>query len=430
MRVVNSRKGESVSAKRRQPVKGKPGIYVSINAQGQKRYEFTYRDSDGKQRWQTVEGGIRAAERAKADVMARMGKGEKVAPMRKLTFSVAASAYMKSAESKLRPTTIALYGSAIRNHLNPAWENRKLDSIDVNAVADLIEGMQKAGKKAWTIRSVLTVASRTFDHASRRLGWAGSNPVKQLDRSERPRSDQRDRRILDRDELAKLIDAADAPYGLLIALSAGTGMRLGECLGLTWRFVDFDAATATIRFQLDREGELVEPKTEGSKRTVELPSPVVSGLRELKVRTSKSGPADLVFQSERGEGIDRRSLRRALTAAIKASGIDTDTQRAPSFHDLRHSFASAFIGAGGDLVELSSHLGHASPAITASTYSHEFERAARSAERRERIEGLFGGALETSLETDGDSNGQQTGNGEAGKPASVHQIAARRSSAQ
>jgi integrase len=381
------------TAKRRQPVKGKPGIYVSVNASGQKRYEFTYRDSDGKQRWQTVEGGIRAAERAKADVLARMGRGEKVAPMRKLTFSTASAAYLKSAESKLRPTTIALYGSAIRNHLNPAWETRKLDSIDVNAVAELIESMQKAGKKAWTIRSVLTVASRTFDHASRRLGWAGNNPVKQLDRSERPRSDQRDRRILDRDELGKLIDAAESPYGLLFALSAGTGMRLGECLGLTWRRVDFDAGTATVTHQLDRSGSLAEPKTERSKRIVELPAPVLSGLRALRLASPSSGPADLVFQSERGEGIDRRSLRRALTAAIKGSGIDTDTQRAPSFHDFRHSFASAFIGAGGDLVELSSHLGHASPAITASTYSHEFERAARSDERRQRIEGLFGDAL-------------------------------------
>lgn len=382
------------TAKRRQPVKGKPGIYVSVNASGQKRYEFTYRDSDGKQRWQTVEGGIRAAERAKADVLARMGRGEKVAPMRKLTFSAAAAAYLKSAESKLRPTTIALYGSAVRNHLNPAWETRKLDSIDVNAVAELIESMQKAGKKAWTIRSVLTVASRTFDHASRRLGWAGSNPVKQLDRSERPRSDQRDRRILDRNELGKLIDAAESPYGLLFALSAGTGMRLGECLGLTWRRVDFDAGTATITHQLDRSGSLAEPKTERSKRTVELPAPVLSGLRALKLASPRSGPADLVFQSERNEGIDRRSLRRVLTAAIKGSGIDTDTQRAPSFHDFRHSFASAFIGAGGDLVELSSHLGHASPAITASTYSHEFERAARSEERRKRIDSLFGEALD------------------------------------
>jgi integrase len=420
-------------AKRRQPVKGKPGIYWSENAAGKKRHEFTYRDSDGKQRWETVEGGIRAAERAKADKLARMGKGEKVRPMPKLTFSVAAAAYLKSEEAKLRPATVQLYRSAIKNHLNPAWKDRKLDTIDVDAVALVIEDMQKAGKKAWTIRSVLTVASRVFDYAARRKRWAGRNPVKQLDRNERPRSDQRDRRILTRDELGKLIEAAPDGFDLLIALSAGTGMRLGECLGLTWRFVDFDAGTVTIRYQLDREGNLADPKTEKSKRTIELPSPVLSGLRQWKLRSPNSGPADLVFHGdagESGEAIDRRTLRRELTAAIKASGIDTETERAPSFHDFRHSFASAFISAGGDLVELSSHLGHSSPAITASTYSHDFERAARSDERRKRIEGMFGSALETSVETEDGSSPHQPADTEASKPASVHQIADRRSSAQ
>jgi integrase len=397
------------TTKRRQPVKGKPGIYVSVNASGQKRFEFTYRDSDGKQRWQTVEGGVRAAERAKADVLARMGKGQRVAPIHNLTFAVASERYLKSAESSLRPATVALYSSALRNHLVPVWGKRKLDAITVDDVARLIESMQKAGKKAWTIRGVLTVAGRTFDYSSRRLGWAGQNPVRALDRSERPRSDQRDRRILDSEELGKLIDAAESPYGLLFALSAGTGMRLGECLGLTWRSVDFDNGTATITHQLDRSGSLAEPKTARSKRTVELPAPVLSGLRELKLSSPSSGPADLAFQTKAGAPIDRRNVRRALTAAIEGAEIDTDTQRAPSFHDLRHSFASAFIGAGGDLVELSSHLGHASPAITASTYSHEFERAARSDERRARIESMYGDALEPASAI-------------SEKPATVHRL--------
>jgi integrase len=167
---------------------------------------------------------------------------------------------------------------------------------------------------------------------------------------------------------------------------------------VTWRRVDVDAGTATITHQLDRSGSLAEPKTERSKRTVELPAPVLSGLRALKLASPSSGPADLVFQSERGEGIDRRRRRRALTAAIKGSGIDTDTQRAPSFHDFRHSSASAFIGAGGDLVELSSHLGHASRQSPPAPTAMSSNRAARSDERRQRIEGLFGDALMANAE--------------------------------
>jgi integrase len=86
-------------------------------------------------------------------------------------------------------------------------------------------------------------------------------------------------------------------------------MRLGECLGLTWRRVDFDAGTATIIHQLDRSGALAEPKTERSKRTIELPTPVLSGLRELKLSSPSSGPADLAFKP---------NWERPLTAATCA----------------------------------------------------------------------------------------------------------------
>lgn len=48
----------------------KSGIYVRKDARGRKVYEIAYRDASGGQRWQTVEGGLRAAEAALADVKA------------------------------------------------------------------------------------------------------------------------------------------------------------------------------------------------------------------------------------------------------------------------------------------------------------------------------------------------------------------------
>ncbi|MCA1677573.1 MAG: hypothetical protein LC777_00810 [Actinobacteria bacterium] len=65
------------------------------------------------------------------------------------------------------------------------------------------------------------------------------------------------------------------------------------------------------------------------------------------------------------------------------------THEKPSL-PLRHSHASAWIAAGGDLVELSARLGHANPAITASVYSHEFESARRSEERTARLDAIYG----------------------------------------
>lgn len=370
-------------------------IYRRTDSAGHVRFEIGYRDSDGRQRWQAVEGGIKAARTALADVKARMGKGERVAPARNLTFAVAAERWYKAQVTTLRPATQASYSTALRIHLLPRWGRRRLDSLDVDDVARLIEDMRRNGRKAWTIRGQLTVAGRVFDFAHRRLGWAGQNPVRMLDRSERPRSDQRERRVLDRDELARLIACADEAHRPIFAFAAGTGARLGETLGLKWRSLDLDGGIATVTHQLDRRGQHVELKTQRSRRTVELPATLASMLRAHKLRSARTGPDDHVFTTSTGRPRDHRNVAgHALGRAVRLAGLDAqEGQSAPTFHSLRHGFASAWIASGGDLVELSAHLGHRDPAITASVYSHEFEKAARSDARRARLDSIFGSTI-------------------------------------
>jgi len=370
------------------------GIYRRTRADGKVAYEIGYRDSDGRQRWQRVEGGVRAARVALADVKARMGKGARVAPAPRLTFGEAAVRWQEAQAASLRPATRSTYDTHLRVHLLPRWERRRLDSIDVDDVARVIEDLQRAGRKAWTIRGNLTVAGRVFDFARRRLGWAGENPVRLLDRSERPRSDQTERRVLSGDELGRLIAAADDQHRPIFAFAAGTGARLGETLGLKWRSVDLESGSASITHQVDRQRRYVELKTTRSRRTVELPSSLASMLRARKLESPNSAADDYVFSTRTGGALEHRNVAgRPLRRAFERAGLEEDGAQRPTFHALRHGFASAWIASGGDLVELSAHLGHRDPAITASTYSHEFEKAGRSDARRARLDGIFGSTL-------------------------------------
>jgi len=398
-------------------------IYRRHGADGHWRYEVNYRDSDGRQRRQTVEGDIKAARVALADVKSRMGRGQRVAPTPGLTFADAAGRWQAAQAARLRPTTRSTYDSHLRTHLLPRWGRRRLDSLTVDDVARLAEEMRLAGRKAWTIRGALVVAGRVLDFARRRLGWAGDNPVRALDRSERPRSDQRDRRVLTGDELRALLDAAPEPYRQACALAALTGARLGEVLGLRWTDLDLDTGTASIAGQLDRYGQHVEPKTPRSRRLLDLPGALTGELREHRLRSPASRPGDYVLSTRTGRPLDHRNVTRSFTASAGRAGLAAP---APTFHSLRHTFASAFIAAGGDLVELSAHLGHRSPAITASVYSHEFERHARTDERRARLDGMYGGGMAAPMAASQRSGAQQTA---ATVPGEVVDLQAKRNSA-
>ena len=420
-----------------------PGIWKRTSADGKLRYEITYRDSDGRQRRQVAGSHKTDAVTALADVKLRMGTGTRVAPRPNLTFGEAAEEYLK-AQTSLRATTVAAYTTAIRVHLLPAWEQMRLDKFTVDTVAGLVERMQtaeyraaveqrlaarhasarvKAGKSApeprklsgktgyapWAIRGVLVPAGRIFDFARRRLDWSGTNPVRQLDRGERPRLRETERRILTHAELSRVIDAADRPYKQVIATAAGLGTRLGETLGLTWADVDLDAGTIAVRLQANRQGERVALKTSRSRRVIEAPGSLIAMLREHKLASAYCQPTDLVFTSRSGRALEHRNVtREGLQRACKRAGLDADGQRLPTFHELRHAHASAWIAAGGDLVELSSRLGHRDPAITAAIYSHEFEAQARSGERRTRLDTMYG-ADDGSGVAATDVNGQQRG---------------------
>lgn len=67
-------------------------------------------------------------------------------------------------------------------------------------------------------------------------------------------------------------------------------------------------------------------------------------------------------------------------------------QLAPTFHDLRHTHASALIAEGIDIEQVSARLGHANVAVTMAVYTHEYNRARRSDAMRSKLAEIYGGA--------------------------------------
>jgi integrase len=85
----------------------------------------------------------------------------------------------------------------------------------------------------------------------------------------------------------------------MVTLTALTGLRIGEVLGLRWRALDFVAGTIRVSESVFL-GQFQKPKSEKSHRTIPI-GPVLERLLENHRQWSIApSPDKLVFQNLRG----------------------------------------------------------------------------------------------------------------------------------
>lgn len=371
----------STSAKPRRTKTKAPGVYRSISG----KFEIAFRDSDGRLRFQVVEGGFEAAKAARADVVGKVRKGEAVRPSR-LTFGEYAEAWIAALNK--RPRTLEAYRYQLDRHLLPRFRRRKLTEIATNDIAHMVVAMQRAGLSGWTINGTLTTLSGLMRKA-KRDGLIAANPVGELERDERPKIDSREKRVLTEAEMGKLLGAAGA-FRTLVAVGLFGGLRLAECLGLVWEDIDFERGFLRCRYQLDRQRQRVPLKTPESRRDVVLAPQLGKVLREHRMASRFKGPGDFLFPAPDGRGRDHRSTSRGIERAVERAGLGDGV----SSHVFRHTFASLLVvGLKLDPVSVSRQLGHRNVTITLNTYSHLFEQAKAADEMRDRLEVGFGHLL-------------------------------------
>jgi integrase len=139
--------------------------------------------------------------------------------------------------------------------------------------------------------------------------------------------------------------------------------------------------------RLNGQMQLVEPKTDRSRRTVSLPAIAIAALlrhREAQAQDEvlagsrwSGNPLGLVFTSSLGTPLDARNVLRMFQALLADAKIPK-----MRIHDLRHSAASILIAQGVSAKAISELLGHSAVAFTLQVYGHLMEDTRREVASR------------------------------------------------
>jgi integrase len=352
----------------------KPGIF-----RRGRTYCYSLRDGSGRQRWVSGFPSMTAAANARDKARLQVREGNYVAPTRQ-TLETFAGEWLESRTPKLKPSTLSSYADLLRDHVNPRIGNVPLQKITAAHLDALYAELLTKGRRDGTgglsprtVRYVHTVIRAALQTAFR-WGRITHNPA---DRSDPPESVRTEARHWTTDNLRRFLAHVEGDrLAPLYHLAAMTGLRRGEVLGLRWSDLDLEAQTLKVNQSLvvvDGHSMFTTPKTDAGRRTVSLDPRTVAVLRaHRKAQMAErlaAGPAwadsGLVFTREDGRPLAPDWVYKRFVALVLAAGVPLI-----SFHGLRHSHATALLGAGVDLKLTSARLGHSSVRITADTYQH------------------------------------------------------------
>jgi len=187
-----------------------------------------------------------------------------------------------------------------------------------------------------------------------------------------------ERRALTKDELDRLLDAAQSSRLVLIDLCARNGLRPAEARALRWQDVDLDSWELSVRGQQSKKNQRTATKrAHNSARTLRLDLITVDRLKawreEQDVMRAKAGAVwhdlDILASTNVGTPIDRHSLARSIRLLCRK--VDIDPPIAP--YELRHTAISHQADAGATAWEIADWAG-TSEAMISGVYRHRLRR--------------------------------------------------------
>lgn len=309
----------------------------------------------------------RDAETWEEDQKRRLRVGEWFDPRRgRIALAVVAEDWIASRVTVKRNTRTADL-VAWTQHIEPKFGKVPVASITTADVSTWVGRLVSAGCQPSTASRYLATFRGLMAFAVQD-GRISINPVAAVKAPTAGRV-RREGLFLTVAEVDHLVDACRGPYAELVRVLALAGLRWGELAGLR---VGDRVRVPGEGLRLQRavmasssRGDLfVDTLKNKRARTV----PLVPSLLPVVERWAEGKSAeDWLFHAPRGGPLSESNWKRSVDWSGATHRLGKPRLRV---HDLRHSCASIWLGAGADPKVVQRILGHASAAMTTDLYGH------------------------------------------------------------
>jgi integrase len=330
--------------------------------------------SDGRRVRRTLYGSTRKeVERKMTDLVDRESRGRPIVPLA-LTLEAYLNEWLTQIVAvRVRGNTLSHYKFQIDRYLVPDLGRKKLAQLSARDLRLYFDSLRRRGVGARTVQYVHSTLRAALEDAVREE-LLDKNVAKLVRVPAPPRTEPRPLTV---DEVRAFLKSSrdDRLYAMFLVFAL-LGLRRSEVLGLRWEDLDLEHGFLQIRRGLQRiDGQLqvLPTKTARSRRTVPLPSIVVSALQAHvaaqnrdRLQLAERWP-DLgyVFTTPIGTPIDPRNCTRVVQAACTKAGL-----RAVRLHDFRHGCVSVLLSLGVPPRTAMDIVGHSTIEVTMNVYGH------------------------------------------------------------
>lgn len=281
----------------------------------------------------------------------------------------------------VKPSTFYNIKVRVNKYVRPYFKDMYVDKIKLRQCQDFTNKVFKTSPKAYVYS--ISIVKNTLDYALR-LGMIESNPMLYVIKPKKQANiSDKHGNYYNRDELKKFLDVAkdtDLKKYTLFRLLAYSGIRVGECLALTWHDLDFKNNTIAINKTIARTNngfKIQIPKTKSSIRKISLDVETIQVLKKwqleqrkqlLKIGINALNSQQLIFNSNKNGFIFNSVIVYDIKLIAKKAGLYPITT-----HGFRHTHATLLFASGLDIKQVQARLGHSNVQTTLNIYTHAIQ---------------------------------------------------------